>query len=324
MGTEFFWFYDFLLLAIFFGITFRCYKRGFVSSVLGMTAGIAALVAGVFLSGLLCDLIYDNFIKERAENYINQSLDNMVSEDSLLRLHEVDRSQIRLNGVKISEINFTPDSVGKTDLDLSDADLSATGIDKLNLEFFGLESDGLSSINAGKAVITAAQSERNSLDTLILASILAYFVDFPQVPGSFAGVNYTKIEILAAIIEFGGKGGNITEAVTDNLIAPMVAVPLRTLIFTVIFTGTCILLFFMAKRLTFINRIPLVGTVNSVLGIAVGALKSAVIIMLVCIGINILITVTGNTIIFINTMTIDESLIFKHVYNFRFINFGLM
>ncbi|MCL2108632.1 MAG: CvpA family protein [Oscillospiraceae bacterium] len=325
MGIEFFWFYDLVIVAILLGITFRCYKRGFVASLLGMLAGVIALVVGVLLSNLLATAIYDGFIKGWAEEKIEESLTAIVGDSSLIRLPDLDCTQIVLKGERIGEIEFTPDSVGKIDIDLSNVDLSKTGIEKLDLEFFGLDPDELHSLKVGRTVITVAELERNSLETLVMASILAEslaangenrLISSLTAPlGIFGGSNYSMTEIIASIIEFGGAGTGISAAITANLVAPIVFVPLRSTLFFIIFVLLCVSLSIVARKLTFINRIPLVGNVNSFLGIIAGLIKSAVIIVIVCISVKILITITGNDVIFLNTMTINESYIFKHVYN---------
>jgi len=137
-------------------------------------------------------------------------------------------------------------------------------------------------------------------------------------------VNDSVSQVIAAVIMSGEKGisAGIAEALLDTLVEPVITIPLRTLLFFILFAIICLCVSFFAKRLAIINRIPLIGRVNSILGGATGLLKAAVIIMLICMGLNILITVTDNTIIFINTMTIEETFIFRHIYNFELIKFG--
>jgi hypothetical protein len=349
MGTEFSWFYDLLVVAIIFGVTFRCFKRGFVSSVVGLVAVIASFVAALILSGFLTNAIYNNLIRERAIEYIDNSLENIIDIEPLAMLPELDLSKIMINEVNasreivgsipLSEIPQTLDAAGKIDVNLSSVDLSRTGIGNLDLAFLGITPEALSSIDAGRATITAAELANSDFETLILAKVLTNTLQngtefdalanaaetvgnfIPQVSGSFnAGVSEAVTQVMVTIIDSGKTG--ITAALVDNLIAPFVLIPLRTLIFFILFAIICVVMSFIAKKLAIINRIPLVGGVNSVLGGVTGLLKSAVIILLICIGVNILITVTGNNIIFLNTMTIEESFIFRHIYNFEFLNFG--
>jgi len=334
MGTEFFWFYDLLIVAIFLGITFRCYKKGFVSSVVSLTAVAGAFLIGLLLSGVIASAVYDNFIKERAEEYISESIEQIVDDSVFIALPTIDASMILIRGVPLHEINMTPDTVGNIDLDLTNVDLSQTGIENLNLEFFGIKPESLSSINAGRAVITPAELAKSDIETLVLAKILANTLQesseyiiiestaqlindlLPQISKSLSGgVNDAVSEIIVAVIE--SEDNSITNTLLDNLITPVIMLPLRTLIFFIIFVIISIALSFAAKAFSFVNRIPLIGAVNSLLGIAVGILISALVIFLVCIFVKILITITGNTIIFLNTMTIEQSYVFKYIYNFN-------
>jgi hypothetical protein len=351
MGTEFSWFYDLLVVIIIAGVTFRCFKRGFVSTLVGLVAVIASFVLALFLSSLAANAIYDNFIRERAINYIDKSFEDITDAQQLVMLPEIDLSRIMINEVSqsgelirsfpLSEIDKTLDTVGKIDVNLSNVDLSATGIDRLDLEFLGIDPEDLSSVNAGRATVTAAELAGSEFETLVLAKLLTNTLQnsaefsaitnaadavgsfVPQVSGSFSGGAADAVtQVMATIIE-SAKPGNlgITTALVDNLIAPVIIIPLRTLIFFILFAIICVITSFFVKKLAIINRIPLVGGINSFLGGITGLVKSAVIILLVCISLNILITITGNNIIFINTMTIEQTFIFRHIYYFDLISF---
>ena len=338
MGTQFFWFYDILIIAIFLGVTFRCLRKGFVSSMVSLAAAGVAFAAGIFLSGITAPAVYDSFVKSRIEDYINQSIDNLADQNTLMQLSKIDASKIVINGTPLSEIDKTPDPAGKITLDLKKVDLSGTGIDSLNLDFLGIRQENLSEIDAGKANITSAELAQSDIGTLVLSKVLANTIQnsgqyevienaaksvngvLPQISGALSGgINNAVSEVIITVMK--SEGGGITAALLDNLITPVIMVPLRTLIFFIIFVIICLTLSFLAKALSVVNRIPLVGPVNSLLGGVVGVLKSAVIIFLICIGVKILITITGNTIIFLNTMTIEQSVVFKHIYYLDFINF---
>ncbi|MCL2696615.1 MAG: hypothetical protein FWE74_00880 [Oscillospiraceae bacterium] len=350
MGVQFSWFYDLLIIVIVVGVTFRCFKRGFVSTLVGLIAVIASFLLALFLSSLAAGAIYSSFIRERAIQYIDKSLEDIIDIEPLAMLPELDLSRIMINevdgagelirSIPLSEIDKTPDTVGKIDINLNNVDLSRTGIDRLDLEFLGISPGELTSVNAGRATITASELAGSEFETLVLAKLLTSTLqngtefgavanaantigDFiPQVSGSFSGATTDAVtQVMVTIIESGKNG--ITAALVDNLIGPVIVIPLRTLIFFILFAIICIVTSFFVKKLAIINRIPLVGGINSILGGVTGLLKSAVIIFLVCISLNILITITGNNIIFINTMTIDETFIFKHVYNFDLVNFSL-
>jgi hypothetical protein len=341
MGTQFHWFYDILILAIFLGITFKCYKRGFVSSVVSLGAVLVSFILAMIFSAAFAPAIYDGFIRERTENYINDSLSDIINPGSLLELSGIDTSQIIINDIPLSEMNITPDRIGNINLDLSNVDLSGTGISELDLEFFGITDETLSSINAGRAVITTSELSVSDLDTLIMAKILtstlqqngteyaaikniAQTIDnvLPQIPGNAGGtVNNAVSQLIVTSIESGNINSGLTNVLMDNLITPIIIIPLRTLIFFILFVIMCLVLSFLAKSLAIVNRIPVIGRINSGLGIIMGIIQSVIIIFLVCIGVNILIALTGNNIIFLNTMTIDESFVFGYIYNLRLLTF---
>ncbi|MCL1824018.1 MAG: hypothetical protein FWG44_07420 [Oscillospiraceae bacterium] len=341
MGTQFYWFYDILIIAVFLGITFKCYKKGFISSLFGLIAVLVAFTAGLFLSGIMAAAIYNGFIKERVSDYIDKHIEELSGSETLSKLSEVDTSKILLKGEPVSEINITRDSIGNIEMDLSEMDLSGTGLDKLDLHFLGIGQElagELSAVNGGKIVITSSELAKNNLEDLILAKALTNTLQsniefevigeaaqtvgnlLPQLSNNFNnGVNSAVSEVIVTMIQSGGSG--INTAILDNLITPVIMLPLRTLIFFILFAIICVALSILTRSLSIVNRIPIVGTVNSLLGIVIGVLQAAIVVFIICIGISILITLTGNSIIFINTMTIEESLLFKHIYNFDFIQF---
>ncbi|MCL2019210.1 MAG: CvpA family protein [Oscillospiraceae bacterium] len=351
MGTQFFWFYDLLVAAIILGITFKGIKRGFVASLVSLGALIAAFLIGMILSGLITSAVYDNVIKKHAVNYIEKNFGSIADIDAFEKLSEVDLSKIIINEVNtageitrstpLPDIDRTPDTAGKIEINLSNVDLSQIGIDKLGsdkLEFLGINPENLSDINAGRVVISSAELTNCDFEALVLAKILTGTIrenadfdtvakaaaavgDFlPQISGSFNNGTSDAISQVVAVA-ITSEGSNLIDSLLDGLVKPLVTIPLRTLIFFILFAIICIVAAIFAKKLSIINRIPLIGPVNSALGGAVGLLKSIVIIVLVCIGLNILITVTGNNIIFINTMTVDETLIFKHIFYFEPLKF---
>ena len=75
------------------------------------------------------------------------------------------------------------------------------------------------------------------------------------------------------------------------------------------------------KALKVLNKIPVIGGVNVILGVVLGAVEAAITVFLVCIGVQVTVTLTDNSLIFLNTMTIDQTILFRHVYYFDFLNF---
>ena len=73
------------------------------------------------------------------------------------------------------------------------------------------------------------------------------------------------------------SSGNPGKAVLDNVAKPVVLVPLRTIIFVVLFILIFIILSILIKATSVINKLPLIGQLNSLLGGVAGLLQGLVI-----------------------------------------------
>ena len=98
-------------------------------------------------------------------------------------------------------------------------------------------------------------------------------------------------------------------------------VPLRTIIFVVLFILIFIILSILIKATSVINKLPLIGQLNSLLGGVAGLLQGLVIVFIVVIIAHMAAEPTNNTLIFLNDMTINKSFAFSKIYNFSFLDF---
>ena len=76
-----------------------------------------------------------------------------------------------------------------------------------------------------------------------------------------------------------------------------------------------------AAALKFVNKIPVLGGMNAVLGGAVGLVEGVITLCVVCIVARMIISLSGGNIVFMNEATIDSTLLFRVFYNFDFLNF---
>lgn len=344
MGTEFFWFYDIVVVAIIVGIVIKCARKGFLSTIAGLLALVIAFVAALPLSEVISGKIYETVVRDNLETKIEESLDGVLDGTVVGEIKKIDMSKARINGKNITEITLNPDISGKISLDLSSVDLSDTGMADTNLEAFGIKAEetDFSAMNFGAAQITKSDLEKYGLEKLVLANTLATKMSDGTVFGPICSIAESISTTLPQIMSGYGEnvsGGdkstlrsivlsiitadtdNFAVSILDNAVKPIVLVPIRALIFIVLFVIIVILLNLLAKALRLVNKIPLIGTVNVILGFAAGIAESVIILFLVCIGIQVLINLTGNQLIFVNTDTIEKTFLFKYIYNFDFLNF---
>ncbi|MCM1298311.1 MAG: CvpA family protein [Firmicutes bacterium] len=343
MGTQFYWFFDAAVIVILIVFLFNGIRKGFLSVILGLVAMIAAFAVALPVSEIAAKAVYDSVVEKAVNEEINNQLSSVLDTSMLSELKALNMGNAKLNGKRLAEIDISPDSAGKARLDMTKLDLSETGMDKLDLTAFGITSDmNLSSMNLGYIELTSDDLGKYGKERAVLGAILAENLSsgsaFSSIsatinsmeealPSFMSGVTESvtsgessvKRQIILCILETDTE--NFTQAITDNLVKPFVLVPARALIFTVIFVIILIILTLLSKLLKGINKIPVIGGVNKLLGAAAGLVQGFIVVLLICIFTQFIISLTGDDLMVINTMTVDETSIFRKIYYFEFLDF---
>lgn len=342
MGTSFFWFYDIVLLAVVAGVTFRSFKKGGVGVIISTAAVIIAFIAAFIASNAISDAVYTNYIEEPLMNYIDETVDNALGDNAVNELEKIDMSKAVVGGQFLGDMKPEPDSSGEITLDLSDIDLTETGMQDADLTVFGIgEGFDYSLVKVGNVEISARELENRSLESIVLARVLTANIESGELFTAFKDIGAKISDALPVVFDdysekiSDGNSDiiyNLVLSVTDmgyenhgravlaNIIDPIVIVPLRIVLFLIIFTVVAVALEALANASKIINRIPVISSANEALGGILGLVKSAVIILVICISIQFLISVTGDSLVFINTGTIQETIFFEHIYNLDLVN----
>ncbi|MCM1335045.1 MAG: hypothetical protein NC084_05775 [Bacteroides sp.] len=343
MGTSFFWFYDVVLIAVLVGVTFRSAKKGAVAVIIGTVSVVVAFFLAFFGSDLLSARLYDRYIAEPLIRPISDSLDEAIGDNLFSELGKIDLSKAVVDGKFLGSIEPSFDRTGKMTLDLSDVDLTETGMEDADLTIFGIGEDfDYSLVKLGTIEIAERELNDHTLEELILARILT--------ANAMTGTVFTSLEEVGELIShtlplsFGDLGDEISngangaiyplilgitalsresfgESILREMIDPIVKVPLRVLLFLILFTLITLILNVIASASKIINRIPVVASVNELLGGLLGLVKAILILFVICIGVQFLIALTENSLVFLNTYTIDRTFAFRHIYHFDFIDF---
>lgn len=342
MGTEFAIIYDIVAVAIMIGMVFAGMKKGFASAVVSLVSVIVAFAAAMLLSGPISGAIYTGTVERPVKKTVNIALDEAMGAIKLEGIADIDYSAILVSDVPVADI--TPDYTGtnKAMFDLSDLDLSATGIDKLDLSDFGIPSDtDFSSVNAKTAEFTMTDIDRYGLDRMIVAQYIAVsmqktvlyenFSDFaesvgeavPMFFGSMAGdISSGSIPALRSVVLIMQDASvSIRDAVIEGIVEPCVTIAVQTVTFTMIFILVLIGLSIAAKLLKFVNKIPLIGGVNSLLGGLLGIVEGLVTVCMACIVVRLITTLSGGNVMFFNNAAIESTYVFRLFYDFEFLNF---
>lgn len=100
----------------------------------------------------------------------------------------------------------------------------------------------------------------------------------------------------------------------DNSLQPMIQSVLYLMIFLVLTALLNVLVRFVVKRLEALNRIPVIGGLNSVLGAGIGFLQGLLMAYLILALINLFIALTGNLNPYMNTAVINNSILTQYFY----------
>lgn len=343
MGTQFFWIFDVAVAATLIGFIFMGVKKGFVSVLLSLLALVLAFCTALFTSESIAEAIYDNIMSDAITDEVKGQIDGLLGDGLVSELKGVDISKAKVNGRPLSEIITGQDNIGKISIDLSRLDMSETGIANVDLSSLGVSSEDkdFSSVNLGMVEYSLTDVEKYGVDTLILSSVIAEEIkngtalgtvtdiidtvadSLPfYVPGSTGEENTGSIlEKITASAISTVQTDNLAHRIADDIIKPVILVPMRTLIFAAIFVIIVVAVNLLAKLFKAVNEIPVIGGINKLFGAVAGFVQAAVVIFLVCIFVQVIVSLTGNEIIFLNTMTIDETYVFKYIYYFDFLNF---
>jgi len=103
--------------------------------------------------------------------------------------------------------------------------------------------------------------------------------------------------------------------VTDSVIYPVLYILLQGLLFLLLFAACMVLVHCLAKVLRGVERLPVIGTVNGLLGGVMGALEALVVLFVAAVAVRLLLDVTGG-FSWLNAPIIDETYLFRHFYYF--------
>lgn len=285
--------------------------------------------------------IYDSFISKPLEQTISTSINDALGDNVVTQIGKIDMEKAKINGKSIDSLELKADKAGKVTVNLGNVNLSNTGISKVDLTSFGVDKNiDYSNINLGSVQIYESDIEKYGIENMILTEVLAQNIKNSEVADSVneiidkVGETVPALDLKGKTIEDIDSGminsvvvsvvqssGNPGKAVLDNVAKPIVLVPLRTIIFVVLFILIFIILSILIKATSVINKLPLIGQLNSLLGGVAGLLQGLVIVFIVVIIAHMAVELTNNTLIFLNDMTINKSFAFSKIYNFSFLDF---
>ncbi|MCL1880717.1 MAG: hypothetical protein FWF76_00905 [Oscillospiraceae bacterium] len=348
MGIQFFWFYDVILVGILIGVIYRCTRQGFVLGITNLVGTLLGFAIALGISAPVASHIYDRFISPNVVEQISYMTESGQSDNSALAafntLREVDMARAYIDGVPLgSFLSAKVDNVlgEPLKLELASVDLSQTGITEGDLRFFGLEANldfsEFSPVNVGNIDMTPAELARYDIADVILARAVSRRINERAVtsyetltrnlndtiPSVSRVISQGGIDVVSSLLlnVINNNAGSLEEAIDRYMVRPITMLPFRILVFSIVFALISVVISWVSRSMQIVDYIPLVGKVNTVLGGMLGLIMSTLIIFMMVIAVRATVSLTGDNLIFINNVAIEQTYIFRHVYSLSFLNF---
>ena len=138
------------------------------------------------------------------------------------------------------------------------------------------------------------------------------------------GLENKKDDLVDSISELDIKlDGEVGIELTKQYIQPLVVNFLSIIAFILLFAVVYLICKILAKSLKLVNKIPLLGRVNALLGGILGIVKGIVIAAVICFALNIAVTNAIDVLGIINAQTVESSFILKTVSTYNPLNLVL-
>lgn len=340
MGKEFSFAFDIAVIAIPAVFAFVGLKRGFAKVVLGLVSTLVAFACAMALSGPIANAVYSNHIEKPIEEQIDKVAKDKFSDLKFGNISEIDFEKVKINGVLAGDIELDYAGTRKTAVDLSKLDLGDTGVTKDDFRKIGIiDETDLTKLNAKTAEFTMDDVEKYGLGKLAVSHYIAVNLiqlpimkDFNSItekvgkylPGGFGGSSSENKGVSAlrtiALNMFETKY-SFKDAVMNGIVKPNSTLLIRTVAFAVIFLVVNLVLRIVTSAAKLVSKIPVIGKVNSLLGFILGLAEGIIAVFVVCLGIRLVVSLTGANMILFNQTSIDATFLFKWFYNFDFLNF---
>ena len=342
MGQEFAFVFDIIIIAAAVGMTFVGIRKGFARIIIEMLATVIALALAFFISEPIANGIYGEFIEKPLEKAVDEKIDGA---EQLIDIKPFGETDLAFDKIKISDVPVTDivpnyEGTGAAVMDLTDVDFSESGIEKLNLALFGVHDDvDFTSVNAKAANFSMTDIEKYGLGKLVTAHYLATCMVKSPVAETFGGmIDAVKNSLPMIFTEAGTESVNVSSvrtvvlamidtkssaktALMDGIISPACIIIIRSIVVILLFIVFAAILGIIARGAGFINKIPVIGKINSLLGGVAGLCEAAVIIVLFCLVTRLISSMFGGEVILFNDTAINSTFLFKHIYNLDFLSF---
>ncbi|MBQ1464065.1 MAG: CvpA family protein [Ruminococcus sp.] len=292
MDTQFWWFYDVIVLAVVLIFMFLCGKRGIVKSILSTVSWALAAVIAFSISGGIASSIYSTSI--RGSN-IKKIEKNMDSDFFAVKMVEyIDSLPYGLRA-ETSKVNAMFDKGNVTIEDM------ITYINNINGRKAAEDSELREVVIEGYAKVIGDMLSKDFSD---------YIVEYAK---EEVRKNPANIADLIPLIRDRENPKPASSMVADNYTAPAYRIIIRLLGFIILTIVIGIFAEFIIKSFTSANSAT--STTSNLTGALVGIAMGLVVAFIITAMVRLYVIMGTDHMMFFNTEAIDKTYVFKYIFN---------
>ncbi len=287
------WFFDAVAVGIILIFVYVGAKKGFVRNIAYTVLIIASFLASWFAAEALAPFVYDTFVKEEITQLLYE----------------------RADSIRPAEIISQTVSDGDYGVEMSESEISQ--IMSGSSDFFAGLATEMRKNGSPESEKDIASGVRDAATPRLLDSLFSGASDSIYIRQALDTISQAgeKVEqVISSLVS--GSAQRAAETVERELVAPTVKWILKAIIFIICLFILRLIIKPLSETLTVVNKIPVVGSVNVLMGAALGIVEGAVFVYVCAVAVKAIIKLSSNSLIFFNTDTVNSTRLFIHFYNF--------
>ncbi len=279
-------FYDICVVGIILITLYEGSKRGFLRSAVYAILIVAAFFVSWFGAEAFSPLIYDSFIHETV---IETLTETASSKDPVSIVSEalVDGDY----GTVVSDSEISELITGASD-------------------FFNELADTLRENGSQDSASAIAVGVEDSVTSEIQSFLFSdYVINALESIGSAAGDMTEVVNVFLT-----GSAEETAATAETEIVRPIIEFFLKIIVFLVLLFILRLIITPVSNMFKFVNKVPLIGTLNALLGALLGAVEGLITVYGLALLVKLIVNVSGDSLIFLNTDTIGLTYIFKFFY----------
>lgn len=291
MAAHLYWFYDVLVIGILLVFLYIGARRGFLRSVVLVVLTVASIVVSWLGAEIASPIVYDKFIKE----YVIEALSKSSSNTSP------------------TDIAFEAITEGDYGVEVTDTEInsifSAAGDFFDNIAREMKKNGAVSDTDEIKSEVEESMIEK------MLTSLLGDAVSDELMTEMLVSIEGTTDGIGNVLETFISGDSEETARVTEEqIVAPVVKGLLKILVWLLLMLVFRLIIVPVSNSFKLVNKIPLIGPVNSLLGAILGTAEGIIFVYAISLAVKLAVYLSEGSLMFINNETISQTYLFKILY----------